>query len=847
MKRIYLIILAGLLLWQNRAYGQENPKDDAKIKPKDCCEITYKQAKKDDDPQAQEFIAALYAGQEWWTTERDFKDALKWYEKRLENPEPLSAESARNLTMIYRYGGYDADPNPVKAAYWLTEYVKHPEGKLLCPERLDADISNLDAYENAAQTEDPEAILRYVHLLYEHHLSYPIGKGWLDKVNDVETNFLRARWEIMKKERVDEATDCPLPMRLVWENYIDSGSVLARLEFAYIKREEFNEERLYELLIPVTESEVFPELGYKSWALLAQTQSGKRKFMAQKHLYQIKDQTETIPDYDFAIPILKEYKKWYNKLGTLEGLAATCEHYQINSEELSAESIRQALTGSTAQFLGLSATLKKSKNLELYGEKYLTAYLDEINTLLNKELKYIKRWEQVKELAELMHSKDYDQYLSEESQEAYRSALSQQLVKTLDKPVPIEKLAACYATLTGSEAAFLKHPEVQEKYNTVMRKLTMDQLEKVRDPKSLLLALQEFNDTPAYQKLIPDYESYFQRRFAQMVPHAPTRKLWAAYMSTSFDSLSQAEAFYQRLQNSPDSLRRPFARDLKEATLTQFYPTLDSLSDAPAWLAPESKVYYSAMLSDSIQMHCDTVTIYSLSEGKLYLDRMQQDTRLVGEDKESLRRWIKRWAVRKRYGEEPLMDRVLHLEQLLGEVDYQWLLPEGRDMVLRFKNNQPDYFTAKHPNEKKTSVYNYKVYTSKGADDFTTLIPKSADEGYIVEIFQVKDGFNVKLFHSYVSIKQGEGEYQVRIYYPKKDNYKWKPLFDSFLECSYKETEDLIEVQAEGKMTRFYTPYHDFSPEILKKKLPAKAFSAKDAIRTALHYFIFAYEPVLNK
>ncbi|MEM6297428.1 MAG: hypothetical protein AAF740_01940 [Bacteroidota bacterium] len=853
LSRPLFLLLSGLLCCFS-AFAQQNPSAASSVNLKKCCKVDLKAAKKGDG-KAYLRLGRAYAGKGWWSDNRDYKSALDQFEKGLKKTSS-DLQTEHDLFMIYYFGGYGVKADSQEAQKWLDAYSDHDKSKRLFPDRLDADISQIDRYrKKAEESSDVHDKLRYAGLLLEQHLSYPIAQSWLDlahKESDhLDADFLKDRWATLKKEQKNTPLECITVIKPVFEKHIKLGSAMARLEYAYMNQDRVSANETRRMLLPILKSHTANEIKYKALSLLAKTQRGKYRLAAHRQLYILRQQHSELPDYDFTKSILTEYSQFEGELKGLRGLAKVMGHYKVVDPEVNDKVILHDLNGNYKELLTLSTQLGYEENVLMYGQDHLQDYRDELHEKFVDAISHLKKVNYLLDVTRWIDSLAYQKMVTPAQMRRYESVLDNRLKDILAYTTDLKILLDDHELLEKTNTSFFKDNSRKDTYEDIIRGDLAHAIDQVKDPATLYRKLHRFQENKYFRDLYPEWEGHFKRRIQKLIPNKQDRNFWMENDSLSrvkLTSIFEAKAFYDRIgtESLRPEQRNQLTSTLQKRTLDQFFPTLESLKKAPDWLNPELRSRLSGKIFPELKEKAHKIQVKTLMEGKKYVREVENDPRLLDKEKDQLVRITRAQIVKSVYGYEATRDEIRELESKLKRPEYAWLLPDAKDVILLYLNNQEDFFTGIHPNQKNTITYNYKVYKDPKADRFIDLT-KSCDEGYILEIFCIKNGFNQKILHTLIGTKRSEGVISIRLYYPEKRSYSWKPRYDSYFGCEYRDDFTEIQVKSTGKMLGYYNKYHDFEEATLKAKVQPQDISPKTAIRTALQYFIFAYEPLLDK
>ncbi len=222
---------------------------------------------------------------------------------------------------------------------------------------------------------------------------------------------------------------------------------------------------------------------------------------------------------------------------------------------------------------------------------------------------------------------------------------------------------------------------------------------------------------------------------------------------------------------------------------------------------------------------------YSLEQAKQAVENLKGKA-LLGEEKTA--GVIKRKAISDLLGENPFIQDLEKQELTLLQT--AWLQPEGKEMYFAYTSDSPNAFSGYV--KVGETPYFYQVARKKYAQE------------YDLQIKQVKSEASDLVFYSKIqtSFSLENQAFTVKIWNSNLKDYKWIPSEEEFLSVRYSETESLIgtEIVGNSLKAKLQNP-NNWAENVLKAKENVDFFTEKNAIRSALRYWIASFQQVFGK
>lgn len=222
---------------------------------------------------------------------------------------------------------------------------------------------------------------------------------------------------------------------------------------------------------------------------------------------------------------------------------------------------------------------------------------------------------------------------------------------------------------------------------------------------------------------------------------------------------------------------------------------------------------------------------YSLEQAKQTVETLKEKTLL---EQQKMAGVIKRKAITDLLGENPYSEDLEKQELMLLQT--AWLQPEGKEMYFAYTSDSPNAFSGYV--KVGETPYFYQVTRKKYAQE------------YELHIKHVKSEASDLVFYSKIktTFSPENQAFTVKILHANLKDYKWIPVEQEFLSVLYAEAENLIgtEIVGNGLKTKLQNP-NNWAENVLKAKENADFFTEKNAIRSALRYWIASFNQVFTK
>ena len=389
MKTAWMIAICWLILHIN--VGAQLPKrGKTNI---DAYKAELRHAKKG-DIEAMLTVAAAYRGD--MLTEdafKDYKNAVKWYEKALIS-NPTSAQQFEikfNLFQLYFTGGYGIQPDIAMAKRYHQEAVALNPLPLISDYMPDLYLTDFfNAYERA-QSGDNNAALRAAMMCYRYKIHYPTALRLLNRVAaEPDAAYLANRYEaeLLRFRQTGHATLDRATLFDILRRHASQGSMLAKTELAYeaLKPSQYSAQRLkpeeaaalFSQIEQQWQTAYAKEMQLKALCLLVKYQTGNEKIMTLRRLATLKNSGMTNDEYLFAQPALNELKNFEQKAATIEGLAELQQIYGLKGFNIDAAAWRKHFNGEVKSLLNFKTEIEKPVIRQLVGNANADAYRAEL-------------------------------------------------------------------------------------------------------------------------------------------------------------------------------------------------------------------------------------------------------------------------------------------------------------------------------------------------------------------------------------------------------------------------------------------------------------------------------------
>lgn len=181
-------------------------------------------------------------------------------------------------------------------------------------------------------------------------------------------------------------------------------------------------------------------------------------------------------------------------------------------------------------------------------------------------------------------------------------------------------------------------------------------------------------------------------------------------------------------------------------------------------------------------------------------------------------------------GETPNREQVMRYKQNLLE---QWLQPEGMSKYFYYTSDSKFWFSGEI--KRHNVLYFYEIVKITNSDSYLltikSVVNNNAYLAFSSTLKAITDNQN--------------GTINVNIYYAKYKGYQWLKSDSDYLKVSYDRASPHISYTPIGGLSQFTDKNHGHSEDFPSKKLNAREFSEKTAIKTAVQCFILEYNRAL--
>jgi peptidoglycan hydrolase-like protein with peptidoglycan-binding domain len=162
-----------------------------------------------------------------------------------------------------------------------------------------------------------------------------------------------------------------------------------------------------------------------------------------------------------------------------------------------------------------------------------------------------------------------------------------------------------------------------------------------------------------------------------------------------------------------------------------------------------------------------------------------------------------------------------------------WLMPEGMDAWMQLTLDSENLFNDGF--YRKGVYYNYTVERQPNSESARLLVKA------------VKNNMSNVVFSTSLTAKVvNNQQIDVDIFMAKNVGYTWQESRADYLESLFSATSDAIAPKPVGGMAALRDPNHGYNPAEITRKVIGKDFSVKNAIKTAVRYFILDYNKALK-
>jgi hypothetical protein len=190
--------------------------------------------------------------------------------------------------------------------------------------------------------------------------------------------------------------------------------------------------------------------------------------------------------------------------------------------------------------------------------------------------------------------------------------------------------------------------------------------------------------------------------------------------------------------------------------------------------------------------------------------------------------FVKNKAIDDIMGADPFKEKIEEMRKYMTFTP--WLQPEGKNAFFRYKSDSKYWFSGEIV--RNGVHYFYDVSRSKDLDY------------YEMDIQYITGDKSYQAFHTMIRAETNPAnsrEINVTIYNAYHDKYKWKFSESDYLRFSYRANEQAISMEERGNIHQLFDNKHGLPAASLTQKVGTGEFSEKNAIRTAVRYFILEY------
>ncbi len=232
------------------------------------------------------------------------------------------------------------------------------------------------------------------------------------------------------------------------------------------------------------------------------------------------------------------------------------------------------------------------------------------------------------------------------------------------------------------------------------------------------------------------------------------------------------------------------------------------------------------------QMHqLERVRFQKLEDARREL--YQIDAKAISpEDKLTLKSFIKTKGIRDVIGTHPKVETIEQNKHIL--LSSMWLQPEGAQEYFRYTSDSKNWFSGDVPHPKMAYHYIIKAKPTKGK--YQLII-----NGIRAEKSQLVYSSSLE-----ITAQKEADSYVVKLFLSERPKYKWEESSFDYLKVVYPATGSQFAVQSIGKIKKKEDNLHGKSELELTKKARRGDFSEKNALRSAVEYFIRKYNKALH-
>ncbi|MCU0448920.1 MAG: peptidoglycan-binding protein [Bernardetiaceae bacterium] len=285
---------------------------------------------------------------------------------------------------------------------------------------------------------------------------------------------------------------------------------------------------------------------------------------------------------------------------------------------------------------------------------------------------------------------------------------------------------------------------------------------------------------------------------------------------------------------------RTLARDTEDGDFVPKVPTNAVATLPPVPLTPNLAVRELQKIGTTNRTTAPAVTqtatnvaakgYTSLAAGKPDFDALVK-ANLPAAQKSQLIAALKKKVIWDVYGKAYKTD-IDALPNLL-RTQHPWLLPEGMEAHMQLTLDSENVFNDGF--YRRNVYYNYAVERQPNSDTARLVIKA------------VKNNMSNLVYNS--SLKYTvlpNNQIDVDIFLSRNVGYTWQESRADYLQSLFTADRDTITPTPVGSFSALRDPNHGYNPADVVKKVVARDFSVKNAIKTAVRYFILDYNKALK-
>jgi hypothetical protein len=230
-------------------------------------------------------------------------------------------------------------------------------------------------------------------------------------------------------------------------------------------------------------------------------------------------------------------------------------------------------------------------------------------------------------------------------------------------------------------------------------------------------------------------------------------------------------------------------------------------------------------------------TFKSLQDGKKIATAVQNRKDLTPLHKQMLINEIKQKAIKDIYGESPTVRQIEQMKNsLLAD---PWLSSEAMNIFLEYKANSDNWFSGSVSLPRKGVDYGYEV-------------KRLNEKEFALEVLSVRNNQSNLAYKTIIELQEnltenGEKNYIVKILGAYYKTYGFAQSKTDYFQVTCRSKSPTMEdATCVGNLVRYRDRSHGFSENDLKKQENYLNLSHKDAIRSAVRYFLIEYNEALG-